>query len=75
MPIPYQRSCKIVADKGRGRYYRFTWTTYPKDTELPTFKLPLGAEEAEALAKANAFLENQCGADPAGVVFRNREHR
>ena len=66
VPIPYQKSCKIVADKGWGRYYHFTYTSYPKGTELPTFKLPLGDAETAALAKANAFLEKQCGVDPVG---------
>ncbi|HPD16271.1 MAG TPA: DUF2961 domain-containing protein [Planctomycetota bacterium] len=67
VPIPFQKSCKITADKGWGAYYHFTYTTYPKDTVLPTFKLPLSAEETAALEKANAFLEEKCGADPAGA--------
>ena len=66
VPIPFQKSCKIVADKGWGSYYHFTYTTYPKDTVLPTFKRELSAEETAALEKANEFLETKCGADPAG---------
>ena len=66
VPIPFQKSCKIVADKNWGRYYHFTYTTYPKDTELPTFHRDLSAEETAALAKANDFLANHCGDDPAG---------
>ena len=66
VPIPYQRSCKIVADNGWGRYYHFTYTTYPEGTVLPTFKLPLSPEDTAALAEANEFLEKRCGADPAG---------
>jgi len=66
VPIPFQKSCKIDADKGWGNYYHFTYTTYPKDAVVPTFKLPLGPEETAALAKANEFLETKCGADPAG---------
>ena len=65
VPIPYQKSCKIVADKGWGRYFHFTYTTYPKGTELPTFTRKLSPEESAALKKANAFLET-CGSDPAG---------
>lgn len=65
VPIPFQKSCKITADKGWGAYYHFTYTTYPKDTVVPTFKLPLSAEELAALEKANAFLETKCGTDPA----------
>ncbi len=36
-PIPYQKSCKIVADKGWGSYFHFVYTTYPKGTQVPTF--------------------------------------
>ena len=37
IPIGYQKSCKIVVEKGWGQYYHFVYTTYPKDTVLPTF--------------------------------------
>ena len=45
-PIPYQRSCKIVAEKGWGRYYQFTYTTYPQGTQLPTFSSALAVQHA-----------------------------
>lgn len=67
VPIPFQKSCKIVGEKGWGNYYHFTYTTYPKDTELPTFSRNLSAEETAALAKADAFLGARCGDDPAGA--------
>jgi hypothetical protein len=59
-PIPYQKSCKIVAQKGWGNYYQFVYTTYPKDTRLPTFKRQLSAEENAALDEANRRL-SECG--------------
>ncbi len=66
VPIPFQKSCKIVAEKGWGNYYHFTYTTYPKDTELPTFRRALSAEETAALANADEILLRRCGEDPAG---------
>jgi len=66
VPIPFQKSCKILAEKGWGQYYHFTYTLYPKDTAVPAFKLPLAAEETAALAAANEFLDTKCGTDPAG---------
>jgi hypothetical protein len=57
-PIPYQKSCKIVADSGWGQYYQFVYTTFPKGTEVPTFKRELAAEEHAALDKANELLSN-----------------
>ncbi len=65
-PIPYQKSCKIVADPGWGRYYQFDYVTYPKGTKVPTFQTKLSAEDAAALKKVNDFLTKDLGKDPAG---------
>ena len=55
-PVPYQKSCKIVAEKGWGAYYQFVYTTYPKGTQVPTFKRQLSAEENAALDEADRIL-------------------
>jgi hypothetical protein len=57
-PIPYQKSCKIVADSGWGQYYQFVYTTFPSGTEVPTFKRELTAEENAALDEADRLLAN-----------------
>lgn len=57
-PIPYLKSCKIVADKGWGAYYHFVYETFPKDTEVPTFKRELAAEELRALDRADSILKS-----------------
>jgi hypothetical protein len=59
-PIPYQKSCKIVAEEGWGQYYQFVYTTFAKGTQVPTFKRELGAEENAALDEADRRLRN-CG--------------
>ena len=59
-PIPYQKSCKIIADPGWGDYYHFTYGTFPKGTQLPTFKRELSAAELAALDAADAVLSD-CG--------------
>ena len=64
--IPYQKSCKIVAEKGWGAYYQFDYTTFPKGMKVPTFSAGLAAQNADALAKVNAFLQDKQGTDPAG---------
>jgi len=66
VPIPYQKSCKIVADEGWGAYYHFVYTTFPEGTRVPTFSVDLPAAGMAALVQANAFLEAQLGKDPAG---------
>lgn len=55
-PIPYQKSCKIIADPGWGDYYHFTYVTLPKGTQVRTFKRDLTAEENAALDKADQTL-------------------
>jgi len=65
-PIPFQKSCRIVADPGWGNYFHFNYTVFPEGTTVPTFKLPLSAEDLAALDEANKTL-SQCGQDPAGA--------
>ena len=65
VPIPFQKSCRIVGEEKWGAYYHFTYTKYPKGTILPTFKRQLSAEENRALDKANEILI-QSGANPVG---------
>lgn len=64
-PIPFQKSCRIVADKGWGNYYHFTYTRFAPGTTVPTFSRQLSPEDAAALDRADRALGN-CGKDPAG---------
>lgn len=66
VPIPFQKSCKIVAQDGWGNYYHFTYGLFPKGTIVPTFKRDLSPAESLALAKANLLLSRRLGTDPAG---------
>ncbi len=65
-PIPYQKSCKIVAEKGWGRYYQFVYTTFPRNTRVPTFSRQIAAENAATLEQVDTFLRDKLGTDPAG---------
>jgi hypothetical protein len=65
-PIPYQKSCKILAEEGWGRYYHFVYTTFPPGTKVPTFSAELGAEHAEDLRRVNDFFAGRLGEDPKG---------
>jgi hypothetical protein len=75
-PIPYQKSCRIVADEGWGQYYHFVYTTFPKDTQVPTFKRELAPEENAALDEANRIL-SRCGPRefPEGHESSGMDHR
>jgi hypothetical protein len=66
LPIPYQKSCKVVADENWGLFYHFTYSTFPKGTKVPTFSAALAAENAAALQKVNDFFRDKIGEDPAG---------
>ena len=55
-PIPFQKTCRIVAEKGWGNYYHFNYTQFPPKTVLPTFHLPLSSADAKALDHANELL-------------------
>ena len=46
VPIPYQKSCKIVAEPGWGQYYHFNYITFPKGTQLEAFN-PNPTEEGK----------------------------
>lgn len=56
-PIPYQKSCRIVADPGWGQYYQWVYSTFPPRVRLPTFRQTLEAAERAALEAANRRLE------------------
>ncbi len=60
-PIPYQRSCKIVAEKGWGRYFHFTYTTFPADTTVPRFQLPLPQASRERLSELDQYFRTGLG--------------
>jgi hypothetical protein len=80
VPIPYQKSCKIVAEKGWGNYYHFGYETFPKGTVVPTFKMALSDRETAYLKMADAFFTNTLSGDPAacsdgqrsGCIVENR---
>ncbi|MHC4122391.1 MAG: DUF2961 domain-containing protein [Planctomycetota bacterium] len=65
IPIPYQKSCKVTAEKNWGMYYLIDYTTFPKGTKVPTFTQELSEEELKALDETNKKL-SKCGFNPGG---------
>lgn len=53
IPIPYQRSCKVMLGKGWGRYYQITYTTFPDDFKVPSFTGVLPEVAKSVLAEAD----------------------
>jgi len=71
IPIPFQKSCKIVAGHGWGIFYHFTYSKFPKETIVPTFKRHLSPEEKRCLETVNDFFANKLGTDPATCFSPN----
>jgi len=63
IPIPFQKSCKVVFEKGWGAYYQITYSRFPKGTIIPSFRGEFNEEERAALQKANDVFAGR-GMDP-----------
>lgn len=59
IPIPFQRHCKVLLDKGWGAYYYITYTTFPAEVQLPSFNGRIDKESAIALAEADRILQRR----------------
>ena len=66
IPIPYQKSCKIVAEQNWGQYYQIGFTTFQQGTILPKFKIEFGLEESTALERVDSLL-SQRGHSPQNL--------
>jgi hypothetical protein len=55
-PIPFQRSCRVVAAKEWGKYYHFNYTQFAPETRVLTFARSLSAADAAALDAADRAL-------------------
>jgi ABC-type sugar transport system substrate-binding protein len=64
IPIPYQKSCKIVADEKWGNYYYFIYETFPEGTTVPTFKRQLPGDGKKALETVNTYFASGMGTYP-----------
>lgn len=56
IPIPYQKSCRIVAGENWGEVCQFTFTTFLKNVELPVFQPQFNARDLQALERINQVL-------------------
>ena len=71
VPIPFQKSCRIVAMPDWGAYYYFQYITFPEGTKVPVFSMNLDAEANAVLDKANEILSN-CGPLTTGDTSHGR---
>lgn len=64
VPIPYQKSCKIVAEPGWGQYYHFNYISFPEGTQVEEFNPDPIEEGKKALGKINSFFAQEMGEYP-----------
>ncbi len=64
IPIPYQKSCRVVLYDDWGLYYHFGYLSFPPQTRVNSFSLPLDPEDLAALEKADRFLTHSLGCSP-----------
>lgn len=72
IPIPFQKSCRIVAEKEWGQYYHFTYSRFPAETHVPTFTRDLSPEDQAALDRVNELLSTRLGTHP-GPAYPDQE--
>jgi len=64
VPIPYNKSCKIVAEPGWGQYYQFSYISFPEGTQVEKFDPSLSETDKKALTQVNTFFKNKMGQAP-----------
>ncbi|MGH2647892.1 MAG: glycoside hydrolase family 172 protein, partial [Ginsengibacter sp.] len=55
LPIPFNKSCKIVFRGKKTRFHQIGYRLYPEGTNIKKFMLPLNEEEEQALAKIKSI--------------------
>lgn len=74
VPIPFARHIKITSVDHEPQFYIVNYLTYPKDWTVESFRLPLSAEQTEALhAAASAWARP--GTDPKPALPGQRSIR
>ena len=63
LPLPFKKSCKVTSDKPHNQFYHIGYKTFPPGTSVPTFRLPLSAEEQHALDEV-VSVWNRKGENP-----------
>ena len=76
LPIPYQKSCKVVADKGWGNYYHFNYATYPGRHQAADLQRRPGRRACRASCRRRTTSSpSDLGDDPAGKRPGRRRSR
>lgn len=72
VPIPYQKSCRVVFYGDWGLYYQFQYLCFSPDTAVEPFSLPLAEEALSSLKKVSDFFREGLGKAPASYPGEKR---
>jgi hypothetical protein len=73
-PIPYAKSCKVTVYPLQKRmYYHIGYQTFPPDTKVETFRLPLTAKEIAAVERVRKVLRNAFDPSTMGTAAGKAE--
>lgn len=84
VPIPFQKSIRIVGGEEWGKYYQITYTKFPEGTTVDSFDGTFSDEDRQALKKANdiwgrrgprLFVSKQAKETNVEVILRPGEER
>lgn len=73
IPIPFNEYCKITFDPDWGSFYQFTYTKFPKGTELPEYSIELEKESQIMLAELDRKFHIR-GENPYDGLLNIREN-
>ena len=55
-PIPFKKSCKVVASPGWGHFYQISYSTFAQGMQVPSLSMKLSPADAAALDEADSKL-------------------
>ena len=59
IPVPFQKYCRVELGPNWGEYYHFTYTRFPKGTQMPPFAERFSHDGKIALAETDRTLYNR----------------
>jgi len=68
VPIPYEKSCKVLLRAERMQFYQLNYATYPQGTGIKSVATDASAEQRRHLEKARKLFESAGGDISAYVV-------
>jgi len=66
VPISFQKSCKVMLDKGWGRYYQIGYSQFPSGAQVPSYRGKFDDTERAALENADRMWAERGAPEATG---------